>query len=56
MESTGLWNITGSKGHIYAAFKTRSDMKVFQETGIEANIGFGRALMPCYLGMCPQKA
>ncbi|ROL44622.1 Glutamate decarboxylase 1 [Anabarilius grahami] len=31
-------------------------MKVSQETGSEANIGFGRALMPSYLEMCPQKA
>ncbi len=26
------------------------------ETGSEANFGFGRALMPSYLGMCPPKA
>ena len=30
-------------------------MKVSQETGSEANIGFGRALMPSYLGMHPHK-
>ncbi|ROL46254.1 hypothetical protein DPX16_6288 [Anabarilius grahami] len=28
-------------------------MKVSQETGSEANIEFGRALMPSYLEMCP---
>ncbi len=31
-------------------------MKVSHETGSEANFGFGRALMPSYLGMCPPKA
>ncbi|ROL47043.1 hypothetical protein DPX16_20695 [Anabarilius grahami] len=31
-------------------------MKVSHETGSEANIGFGCALMPSYLEMCPQKA
>ncbi len=31
-------------------------MKVSHETGSEANFGFGRALMPSYLGMCPMKA
>ncbi len=31
-------------------------MKVFHETGSEANFGFGRALMASYLGMCPPKA
>jgi len=25
MEHTGLWDIKGTKGHIYAAFKNRSD-------------------------------
>jgi len=30
--------------------------KVSHETGSEANIGFGRALMPYYLEMFPQKA
>jgi len=25
MESTGLWDIKGSKGYIYAALKNRSD-------------------------------
>ncbi len=33
-----------------------NQMKVSQETGIEANFGFGRDLMPSYLGMCPPKA
>ncbi len=31
-------------------------MKVSHETGSEANFEFGRALMPSYFGMCPQKA
>ncbi len=31
-------------------------MKVSHETGSEANFGFGRALMPSYLEMCPPKA
>ncbi len=31
-------------------------MKVSHETGSEANFGFGRALMPSYLGMYPPKA
>jgi len=31
-------------------------MKVSQETGSEANIGFGCAMMPSYLGMHPQRA
>ncbi len=31
-------------------------MKASQETGTEANIEFGRALMPSYLGMRPPKA
>ncbi len=31
-------------------------MKVSHETENEANFGFGRALMPSYLGMCPLKA
>jgi len=31
-------------------------IKVSQKTGSEANIGFGRALMPYYLGMHPLKA
>ncbi len=30
--------------------------KVSHETGSEANFGFGRALMPSYLGMLPPKA
>jgi len=30
--------------------------KVFLETGSEANIGFGHAFMPSYLGMLPPKA
>ncbi len=30
--------------------------KVSHETGSKANFGFGRALMPSYLGMCPPKA
>jgi len=33
-----------------------NQMKVSQEKGSEANIGFGCALMPSYLGMCPLKA
>ncbi len=47
MERTALWDIKGSEGRIYAAFKNRSD-----ETGLEANFGFGRALMSSCLGMC----
>ncbi len=31
-------------------------MKVSHETGSEANFGFGCALMPSCLGMCPPKA
>ncbi len=31
-------------------------IKVSHETGSEANFGFGRALMPSYLGMLPPKA
>ncbi len=31
-------------------------MKVSHETGSEVNFGFGRVLMPSYLGMCPLKA
>ncbi len=31
-------------------------MKVSHETGSEANFGFGRALMPSYLGMLLPKA
>ncbi len=31
-------------------------MKVSHETGSEANFGFGRALMPSYLEMCPPTA
>ncbi len=31
-------------------------MKASHETGSEANFGFGRALMPSYLGMLPPKA
>ncbi len=31
-------------------------MKVSHETGSEANFGFGRALMPSYLGMSSLKA
>ncbi len=30
-------------------------IKVSHETGSEANFGFGRALMPSYLGMLPPK-
>ncbi len=33
-----------------------NQMQASHETGSEANFGFGRALMPSYLGMCPQKA
>ncbi len=33
-----------------------NQMKVSRETGSEANFGFGHALMPSYLGMCPPKA
>ncbi len=31
-------------------------MKVSHETGSEANLGFGHALMPSCLEMCPPKA
>ncbi len=31
-------------------------MNVSQETGSEANFGFGCALIPSHLGMCPTKA
>ncbi len=31
-------------------------MKASHETGSETNFGFGRALMPSYLGMCSPKA
>ncbi len=31
-------------------------MKVSHETGSEASFGFGCALVPSYLGTCPQKA
>ncbi len=31
-------------------------MKVSHETGSEANFGFGHALVPSYLGMCPPMA
>ncbi len=55
MERTGLWDIKGSEGYIYAAFKI-DQMKVSHETGSEANFGFGHALMPSYLGMPPPKA
>ncbi len=33
-----------------------NQMKVSQETGSEANIGFECALLPSYLEMCPSKA
>jgi len=55
MECIGLWDIKGNEGYIYAASKI-DQMKVSQETGSEANIRFGRALMPSYLEMCPPKA
>ncbi len=31
-------------------------MKISHETGSEANFGFGHALVPSYLGMCPLMA
>ncbi len=33
-----------------------NQIKVSHKTGSEANFGFGRGLMPSYLGMCPPKA
>lgn len=50
MECMGLWDIKSSERYIYAAFKT-GQMKSSQETGNEADIDFGRALMPSYFGM-----
>ncbi len=47
MERTGLWDIKGSEGYIYAAFKNQSD---------EGISWFGRAVMPSCLGMRPPKA
>ncbi len=38
------------------AILKRPQMEVSHETGSEANFGFGHALMPSYLGMCPPKA
>ncbi len=46
-EWNGIWDIKDSK---------IDQMKVSHETGSEANFGFGHALIPSYLGMCPPKA
>ncbi len=45
MERTGLWNIKGSEGYIYAA-SNLDQKKVPPETGSKAQFGFGRPFLP----------
>ncbi len=54
MERTGLWDNKGSDTPMLPL--EIDQMKVSHETGSEANVGLGRALMPSYLEMCPQSS